>query len=86
MSHVTCHVSHVGCHMSDVKCCMPHVTFPLSPTLTETVTDPPLLTPLLCKVGWFTKTEPKNPKRVPQGALVEQNTHIFVFILIYYSV
>ena len=52
MSHVTCHASLVTCHASHVICWLSHgtclmshvahVTFPLSPTLTETATDPPL--------------------------------------------
>ena len=59
--------SHVWCQVSHVKCCMSHITFPMSPALTTTTTDPPLAKYPLCTEGWITKTEPKNPKRVPQG-------------------
>ena len=37
-----CYVSLVTCHMSCVGCHMSHVTFPLSPNITATATDPPL--------------------------------------------
>ena len=39
-----CHMSHVTCHMS------------LTPTATATATDPSLVTPPLCTVGWFANT------------------------------
>ena len=46
---VMCHVSCVPCHVS-------HVTSHLS-SLTDTATALPLLTPPVCTVGWFAKTQ-----------------------------
>ena len=43
-------------------CCLLPVNCPLSPMPTSTATDP-MLTHPLCTVGWFAKTEPKNPAK-----------------------
>ena len=52
----------IRCHMSRVTCPVSHVAYHLSLTLTSTATDPPLLTPLLCTVGWFSITHKPNIK------------------------
>ena len=61
------------CHMSHVTCHVPCVMFHLSPVFyhptpvtchqrqQQQPQTLPLLTPPLCRVGWFPKTEPKNP-------------------------
>ena len=49
MSPVTCHMSPVTCHQRQ---------HPQPQTI-------PLLTPPLCIVGWFTKTETKQQQKVP---------------------
>ena len=45
-----CHVSHFKCHTS--------------PSQTDSATDPPLHTPPLCTVGWFTKTKQTQKSRI----------------------
>ena len=49
MSLVTYHVLRVGWYVSQITCYMSIVTFPLSPTLTATITDLPLdISPIMC--------------------------------------
>ena len=60
---VTCHKLHIRLHMSYF---MWHLSRkpPQTPTLH-------LLTPPICTVGWFTKTELKNPKIVKTRGMVK---------------
>ena len=45
MSHIACHMSHIACHLSPVTNVNSHSQRP----------PPPLLTPQLYTVDWFTK-------------------------------
>ena len=61
-----CHMSGVRCQVSCVRCQVSHVTCHLSLTGTATATDRtlPLLTPPLCTVSWFAKTQ--KPKQISE--------------------
>ena len=50
VARVTSYVSHVNCHLLQ--------------TQTATTSDPPLLTPLLCTVGWFTNTKTRKVSKI----------------------
>ena len=62
VSHITFHVSGVMCQVSDIMFCMLSFTCHLSLSQqpqsfpSGVPTDLPLLTPPLCKLGWFAKT------------------------------
>ena len=54
VSDVMCQMPCVMCHFSHVMCRVSHVTCQRQQPQPETL---PLLTPPLCTVGWFAKTQ-----------------------------
>ena len=86
-----CPVSGIRCHMSGVRCQTPCVTCWVSPvtcnislTPTATATDPPIITPSLCTVGWLTKTQIQT-KKIRSMSILAFNFHLIIKYMCKYS-